>query len=85
MERSYSEMKAWLDEMPGSRFFGCHLCKGTDKWCVLDMDDEHGAVCERHGVVVPSGSASVTPNVARERLAEAARSADVASPTRRAC
>ena len=54
MGYSYQEMKALLAEAPGKRLFGCHLCRGTDKFCVLEMDDARGAVCERHGVVVPN-------------------------------
>jgi hypothetical protein len=47
-------MKAWINEEPGKRIFACPKCEGTDKWCILEMDDERGAVCERHGVIVPN-------------------------------
>lgn len=47
MTPTYREMKE------NGGIWACHLCKGTDKWCTLDLDDERGAVCERHGVVVP--------------------------------
>jgi hypothetical protein len=55
MVKTYEEMKAWINEKPGERFFGCPKCEGTDKWCILELDDERGAVCERHGVIVPNG------------------------------
>ncbi len=45
---TYSEMK----EKGG--IWSCPKCEGTDKWCILEMDDERGAVCERHGVIVPN-------------------------------
>jgi hypothetical protein len=35
--------------------WSCPKCEGTDKWCILELDDERGAVCERHGVIVPNG------------------------------
>ena len=54
MVKTYEEMKAWINEKPGERFFGCPKCEGTDKWCILELDDERGAVCERHGVIVPN-------------------------------
>jgi hypothetical protein len=46
---TYSEMK----EKGG--IWSCPKCEGTDKWCILELDDERGAVCERHGVIVPNG------------------------------
>jgi hypothetical protein len=45
---TYSEMK----EKGG--IWSCPKCEGTDKWCILELDDERGAVCERHGVIVPN-------------------------------
>jgi hypothetical protein len=54
MVKTYEEMKAWINEEPGKRIFACPKCEGTDKWCILEMDDERGAVCERHGVIVPN-------------------------------
>ena len=48
MAFSYSEMKE------RGTIWACPLCKGTDKWCQLELDDERGAVCERHGVIVPN-------------------------------
>jgi hypothetical protein len=61
MVKTYEEMKAWINEKPGERFFGCPKCEGTDKWCILEMDDERGAVCERHGVIVPNVELSGPP------------------------
>ena len=58
MVKTYEEMKAWINEEPGERFFCCPKCEGTDKWCILEMDDERGAVCERHGVIVPNAKFS---------------------------
>ncbi|MFN7537525.1 MAG: hypothetical protein ACK5QN_07545 [Burkholderiales bacterium] len=48
-----------LGEFPLREFhlggiWSCPKCEGTDKWCILEMDDERGAVCERHGVIVPN-------------------------------
>jgi hypothetical protein len=45
---TYKEMK----EKQG--IWACPFCEGTDKWCILELDDERGAVCERHGVIVPN-------------------------------
>ncbi len=53
MAITYSEMK----EKGG--LWACHLCEGTDKWCELELDDNRGAVCERHGVVVPNQKSEV--------------------------
>jgi hypothetical protein len=46
---TYKEMK----EKQG--IWACPFCEGTDKWCILELDDERGAVCEKHGVIVPNG------------------------------
>jgi hypothetical protein len=49
---TYSEMKE------KSGIWSCPKCEGTDKWCILELDDERGAVCERHGVIVPNAELS---------------------------
>ena len=54
MVKTYEELKAWINEKPGKRILACPKCEGTDKWCILKLDDERGAVCERHGVIVPN-------------------------------
>ena len=54
MVKTYEEMKAWINEKPGKRILACPKCEGTDKWCILKLDAERGAVCERHGVIVPN-------------------------------
>ena len=45
---TYEEMK----EKQG--IWACPFCEGTDKWCQMELDDEQGAICERHGVIVPN-------------------------------
>jgi hypothetical protein len=40
-----------IEEM---RRLGILMNPPSKKWCILEMDDERGAVCERHGVIVPN-------------------------------
>lgn len=47
MAISYEAMKSLIGEMLRMRFYGCPKCKGTDKWCVLEMDDERGAITQK--------------------------------------